>query len=99
MAKFGEDLKTIGKKTKNKTSQNLGKFIEDHPKTAIAASIPVGGLVLGGIYAKAKGVGRKTIEKLDPNAYAYEKYGVRFKNNNKSEEVEDEVDERERKNG
>lgn len=91
VAKFGNDLKELGDKTKNKASQKVGQFIVDNPKTALAASIPIGGVVVGGIYAKAKGVGRKTIEKLDPNAYAYEKYGVRPKSNKKNvEEDEDE---------
>lgn len=94
VAKFGEDLRDLGKKTKNKTSQKLGQYIIDNSEKALAASIPLGGVVLGGIYKRTKRVGSDVIEKLDPDAYAYNKYGVKPKrkapendNDDKEEEM------------
>lgn len=73
---FGSDLEKLGKSTGNQTSEKVGRFIKEHPKTAMAGSAVVGVGVIRKARNKAYGLGSKAIEKVDPNAYAYAKYGA-----------------------
>ena len=74
--KFGKDLEELGQKTGNKTSQKVGKFIQSNPKTALAGSIVVGGVAIRGARNKVWGTTNRVLEKVDPNAFAYSKYGA-----------------------
>ena len=76
VAKFGDDLEALGEKTGNQTSQKVGKAIRNNPKTALAGSVVVGGLVLRKARNKAWNATSRALEKADPNAFAYQKYGV-----------------------
>ena len=91
VSKFGEDLTSLGVKTGNTTSQKVGDFITNNPKTALAGSILLGGVVIKKAKDKAGNLATKAIETVDPNAYAYSKYGarpipVRKKNSQEEEE-------------
>ncbi len=88
---FGEDLEKLGKNTGNQTSQKVGKFIKEHPKTAMAGSAVIGFGVIRKARNKVSGAASKAIEKVDPNAYAYAKYGAQpigMGYNNQEEEEE-----------
>lgn len=88
---FGNDLIRIGKETGNETSQKVGKFIVDHPKTAMVGSAGLGFGVIRTAKRKLSGLGSKALEKVDPNAYAYSKYGAQpILQDNKEEETKDE---------
>ena len=88
VARFADDLEALGEKTGNKTSQKVGKFMRNNPELALGGSIVAGGLVIRKARNKAYEAGRKTIEKIDPNAYAYAKYGAQPINENSQEEKE-----------
>lgn len=89
--KFGKDLEELGQKTGNQTSQKVGKFIQSNPKTALAGSIVVGGVAIRGARNKVWGTTNRVLEKVDPNAFAYSKYGAQpIPPKNKKEEDNDE---------
>lgn len=94
VSKFGEDLESLGVKSGNVTSQKVGAFIRENPKAALAGSIVVGGVVVKKAKDKAGGLASKALETVDPNAYAYSKYGAqpivrgRRASNNLEEEEE-----------
>ena len=73
---FGDDLEKLGKSTGNKTSQKIGKYIKEHDKAAMLGSAAVGFGVIRKAKNKMYELGSKSIEKMDPNAYAYAKYGA-----------------------
>ena len=76
VSRFGDDLRELGEKTGNQTSQKVGTFIKENPKTALAGSIVVGGVVIKKAKDKAGGLANKALETVDPNAFAYQKYGA-----------------------
>ena len=90
VAKFGNDLEALGEKTGNQTSQKVGKAIRNNPKTALAGSIAVGGLVLRKARRKAWNATSRALEKADPNAFAYQKYGAQSIPEKDKEEKENE---------
>jgi hypothetical protein len=73
VAKAGKAISEIGAKSGNAWTQKVGKFVTDHPKTALAGSIPVG----LGVMTATWGTGEKAVKKVagavDKNAFAYEK--------------------------
>ena len=73
---FGEDLVKIGKETGNETSQKVGKYIKDNPEKAMLGSAVLGFGVIRTAKRKLGGATSKALEKVDPNAYAYAKYGA-----------------------
>lgn len=75
VAKFGDDLEALGEKTGNQTSQKVGKAIRNNPKTALLVSIGVGGGLIKA-RRKAWNATSRALEKADPNAFAYQKYGA-----------------------
>lgn len=90
VAKFGDDLEALGEKTGNQTSQRVGKAIRNNPKTALAGSVVVGGLVLRKARRKAWNATSRALEKADPNAFAYSKYGAQGIPEKDKKEKEDE---------
>ena len=70
--RFGRRLQEAGEKSGNITSQRVGNFIKENPKTAL-----LGSMVIGAGIIKASRLGynktRKFIEDHDKNAFAYEK--------------------------
>lgn len=70
--KFGQRLQELGKKNGSKYTEKLGNFIIEKPKTALVASIPVGGAVTFGAWGLGEKAVKKTAEALDDNAYAYQ---------------------------
>ena len=70
--RFGRRLQEAGEKSGNITSQRVGNFIKENPKTAL-----LGSMVIGSGIIKASRLGynktRKFIEDHDKNAFAYEK--------------------------
>ena len=70
--RFGRRLQEAGEKSGNITSQRVGNFIKENPKTALLGSIVIGSGII-----KASKLGynktRKFIEDHDKNAFAYEK--------------------------
>ena len=70
--RFGRRLQEAGEKSGNITSQRVGNFIKENPKTALLGSIVIGSGII-----KASRLGynktRKFIEDHDKNAFAYEK--------------------------
>lgn len=70
--RFGRRLQEAGEKSGNITSQRVGNFIKENPKTALLGSMIVGAGII-----KASRLGynktRKFIEDHDKNAFAYEK--------------------------
>jgi hypothetical protein len=90
IAKAGEELEELGKKTNNKTSQKVGELMKEHPKSAILVAGVGGGLALRGVRNKLYRTTSKAIEKVDPNAYAYAKYGAQPIPGENEEENEDE---------
>lgn len=89
VAKFGDDLEALGEKTGNQTSQRVGKAIRNNPKTALLVSIGVGGGLIKA-RRKAWNATSRTLEKADPNAFAYQKYGAQPIPEKDKEEKEDE---------
>lgn len=77
VSRFGKDLEKLGKETGNKTSQKVGKFVQDNPKTALLGSAALGYGVIRTARNKISGATSKAIEKVDPNAFAYAKYGAK----------------------
>ena len=91
VARFADDLEALGEKTGNKTSQKVGKFMRNNPEVALGGSVVVGGLAIRKARNKAYGAGSKAMDKLDPNAYAYAKYGAQVvPQDRKEKEKEDE---------
>lgn len=72
VAKFGQDLSKQGIKSGNKFTKAAGDFIQTHPKTALAASIPVGLGTMSLTWDKGEKLTKKGLKKLDKNAYAYQ---------------------------
>lgn len=69
---IGNRLQELGKKSGSKWSQGAGKFIIDHPKTALTASIPIGLGVMAGTWDTGEKLVRKGAKAIDKNAYAYQ---------------------------
>ena len=72
VSKFGQRLQELGKKSGSTWSQKTGKFISDHPKTALAASIPVGIGTMAVTWDAGEKLVRKGTKAVDKNAYAYQ---------------------------
>ena len=72
VSKFGQRLQELGKKSGSTWSQKTGKFIVDHPKTALAASVPVGIGTMALTWDAGEKLVRKGIKAADKNAYAYQ---------------------------
>lgn len=90
VSKFGDDLEALGKKTGNQASQKVGKTIKNNPKTALLVSIGVGGGLIKA-RRKAWNATSRALEKTDPNAFAYRKYGAQVvPQDRKEKEKEDE---------
>ena len=70
--KFGHQLNRYGKHSGSEWSQKAGKFIMDHPKTALVGSIPVGVGIMAATWDTGEKLVRKGMKKLDKNAYAYQ---------------------------
>lgn len=70
--KFGHQLNRYGKHSGSEWSQKAGKFIMDHPKTSLAASIPVGGAIIGATWGTGEKLVNKTARSLDKNAFKYQ---------------------------
>ena len=87
---FGDDLIKIGKETGNKTSQKVGKYIVENPNKAMLGSAALGFGVIRTAKRKLGGATSKVLEKVDPNAYAYSKYGAQPILENYEEEQENE---------
>lgn len=98
VSSFGSDLEDLGKRTENKTSQKVGKFIKENPKTALAGSIVVGGVAIRRARNKVWNTTNRVLEKADPNAFAYSKYGAQ-PINGKNKDEGDIKDKKEENNG
>ena len=61
------------KQSKNPWTQKVGDFIEKHPKTALTGSIGVGVATTFPVWSAGENLTRKGLEKIDKNAFAYEK--------------------------
>ena len=72
VSKFGQRLQELGKKSGSTWSQKTGKFIVDHPKTALAASVPVGIGTMALTWDAGEKLVRKGVKAADKNAYAYQ---------------------------
>lgn len=70
--KFGHQLNRYGKHSGSVWSQKAGKFIMDHPKTALAGSIPVGAAVMAGTWGAGEKIVNKTARALDKDAFKYQ---------------------------
>lgn len=70
--KFGHQLNRYGKHSGSEWSQKAGKFIMDHPKTALAGSIPVGAAVMAGTWGAGEKLVNKTAKALDKDAFKYQ---------------------------
>ena len=70
--KFGHQLNRYGKHSGSEWSQKAGKFIMDHPKTALVGSIPVGAGIMAGTWDAGEKLVKKGMKKIDKNAYAYQ---------------------------
>ena len=73
VSKFGKRLEELGGRSGSEWSKKAGRFIQTHPKTALAASIPVGIGVMSGTWDAGEKLVRKGAEAVDKNAYAYQK--------------------------
>lgn len=73
VAAFGQKLADTGAKSGSVLSQKVGNFITNNPKTALAMTIPVSAGVAAGTYGVGEKLTRKGLEKVDKNAFAYEK--------------------------
>lgn len=69
--KFGRQLSAMGRKSGNPLTQKAGKFILDHPKTAIGASIPAGLGTMALTWDAGEKLTNKALKKVDKNATAY----------------------------
>lgn len=69
--KFGRQLSAMGRKSGNPLTQKAGKFILDHPKTAIGASIPAGLGAMALTWDAGEKLTTKALKKVDKNATAY----------------------------
>lgn len=74
VSRFGNRLIETGKQNNSQFLQKAGNFIKNNPKTALAASIPVGFGAMSYTFEKGEDMIKKPMEKIDPNAYAYEKF-------------------------
>ena len=74
VSRFGNRLIETGKQNNSQFLQKAGNFIKNNPKTALAASIPVGFGAMSVTFEKGEDMIKKPMEKIDPNAYAYEKF-------------------------
>ena len=70
--KFGHQLNRYGKHSGSEWSQKAGKFIMDHPKTALAGSIPVGAGIMATTWDAGDKLVKRGAKKIDKNAYAYQ---------------------------
>ena len=70
---FGKRLEELGEKSGSEWSKKAGRFIQTHPKTALAASIPVGMGIMSATWDTGDKLVRKGAEAVDKNAYAYQK--------------------------
>lgn len=61
------------KQSKNPWTKGVGNFISKHPKTALAGSAVIGLGTMTTVWDTGEKVTRKGLEKLDKNAFAYEK--------------------------
>lgn len=61
------------KQSKNLWTQKVGGFIEKHPKTALTGGIGVGIATTFPVWSAGENITRKGLEKIDKNAFAYEK--------------------------
>lgn len=69
---MAQEISTIGKKSGNKYTQQVGKFLENHGKTAAVGAIGVGGAVMSTGWGQGEKLTKKAIKSVDPNAYAYQ---------------------------
>jgi hypothetical protein len=74
VSRFGNRLIETGKQNNSQFLQKAGNFVKNNPKTALAASIPVGFGAMSATFEKGEDMIKKPMEKIDPNAYAYEKF-------------------------
>lgn len=74
VSRFGNRLIEAGKQNNSQFLQKAGNFVKNNPKTALAASIPVGFGAMSVTFEKGEDMIKKPMEKIDPNAYAYEKF-------------------------
>lgn len=72
VSNFGKRLQELGEKSGSTWSKKAGKFIVDHPKTALAGSIPVGTAIMTGTWDMGEKLVRKGAKAVDKNAYAYQ---------------------------
>lgn len=70
--RFGDDLIKQGAKSGNKWTQKAGNFVKNYPKTAIAASIPIGLGVTAATWDQGEKLTKKALKKIDKNAFAYQ---------------------------
>lgn len=66
-----ESFGNFMKGSSSKTSQRIGDWVVNHPKTSMAASIPIGLAVTGATFDKAQKLSDKTIRKIDKDAFKY----------------------------
>lgn len=71
---FTEQLKQQGMKSGNQTTVKIGQWLQDHPKTALAGSIPVGLGIMKVTFDAGDKVARKVGEKINPDYNVYEKW-------------------------
>lgn len=74
VSRFGNRLIETGKQNNSQFLQKAGNFVKNNPKTALVASIPVGFGAMSATFEKGEDMIKKPMEKIDPNAYAYEKF-------------------------
>lgn len=70
--KFGKDLEQLGRKNNSSWSTKLGQLTQKYPKTAIAASIPVGAATMAVTWDAGQKIAEGTARKLDKNAFRYQ---------------------------
>lgn len=70
--KFGVDLANQGVKSGNEISKKVGDFIQTHPKTALAASIPIGLGVTAGTWDQGEKLTKKALKSMDNKGYMYQ---------------------------
>lgn len=63
-----------GKKSGNATTVKVGEWFREHPKTALAASIPVGVGVMKATFDLGDEVTKKAADKINPNWNTYNKW-------------------------
>lgn len=73
VSKFGKRLEELGGRSGSEWSKKAGRFIQTHPKTALATSIPIGIGIMSGTWDAGDKLVRKGAEAVDKNAYAYQK--------------------------